>query len=358
LGTYALPGRLVDPATLPDLGRDAEAVGLSSIWVSERWDQKEMGVMLGALGAVTSELHIGCGITHPNTRHPIILAAMGMTMQMLTGGRFELGFGRSAPKMWKTIGLPIVTTEVLRDIAVILSDLWARRPVSYAGALGRFPRMQMSHLWDGPPPPLLLGAVGPETLKVAGEVYDGVFLHAWMSPDAVAGQIVRAREAAETVGRNPDRMRFVATLVCAPGLPPERSEAVVLGRAITYFQVPGYGDMLVRANGWDPHVLEKVRSHPLFNSLRAEVASQEYTLEQLAAVGRLLPTDWVKAAACIGSAADVARKAQEYLDSGATEVVLHGNAPADLAPVVTEFQALIAARADASPRSPSLPIGA
>ncbi|WP_459979679.1 LLM class flavin-dependent oxidoreductase, partial [Mycobacterium avium] len=66
-----------------------------TVWLSERWGTKDLGVIAGALSQVTTSIRIASGITHLQSRHPALLASLAMTAQALSGGRFILGVGRS-----------------------------------------------------------------------------------------------------------------------------------------------------------------------------------------------------------------------------------------------------------------------
>jgi hypothetical protein len=76
LGIYLLPGHSDRPADLLDEVRAAEALGLGSAWISERFDVKEVGALSGAAAAVTNEIWIGSGVTNVDTRHPLLLASL------------------------------------------------------------------------------------------------------------------------------------------------------------------------------------------------------------------------------------------------------------------------------------------
>src|SRR5688572_18420950 len=108
LGAYVLPGPEMNP--LPGLKQttEAERIGLGSVWLSElQGPVKDAGAILGYMGAMTSTIGVGTSITHFGTRHPMVLASWGLTMQVMTGGRFLFGFGRSTPSRWKSWGIPV-----------------------------------------------------------------------------------------------------------------------------------------------------------------------------------------------------------------------------------------------------------
>ena len=143
---------------------------------------------------------IGAAVTHPGLRHPMVLASMGQTLQSLTGERFRLGLGRSAAWRWRQYGAPAPTLASLGDTADMLRRLWRGETVSYHGPAGDFPELRLAQRADVAPPPLLLAAVGPKTLALAGRTFDGVLLHPFLTPDGVRHSIAVVRDAARGRG--------------------------------------------------------------------------------------------------------------------------------------------------------------
>ena len=105
LGIYLLPGHSDRPADLLDEVRAAEALGLGSAWISERFDVKEVGALAGAAAAVTKEIWIGSGVTNIDTRHPLLLAslahhrepALGRPLRARRGTRDRRALGDARP---------------------------------------------------------------------------------------------------------------------------------------------------------------------------------------------------------------------------------------------------------------------
>jgi probable F420-dependent oxidoreductase len=336
LGAYLLPGRVRDPRAAVGQAQAAEHLGLGTVWISERWGTKDLAVLAGAVGQATSEVRIAAGITHFLVRHPVILASTAMTLQALTGGRFVLGVGRSVGPMWTAVGLPQMTNQVIVDSADIVRRLCRGEKVRYDGPAGRYPILKLGDLPDAPPPPLVFAAIGPKSLQLAGEHFDGVLLHPFLTAEAVARSATVAREAAAAAGRDPAAVRVCATVVVAPDLTPDEEEAVVGGRAVTYFQIPSFGEQLAGVNGWDTAPLDRLRSHPQLDGIRGS-ADNVFTRDQLAEVSRLLPREWLETGAAVGSAATCARRLRAYLDAGADELVLHGSTPELLGPLLQHF---------------------
>jgi 5,10-methylenetetrahydromethanopterin reductase len=339
LGSYVLPGGVSDPRPAIEQARHAEAGGLGTVWIGERYDTKDLPTLAGALSQATSRVRIGAAVTHTGLRHPMVLASMGQTLQALSGGRFLLGLGRSARWRWRDYGAPAPTLASLGDCADILRQLWAGETVGYDGPAGRFPRLRLAQRIDGPPPPLLLAAVGPKTLDLAGRSFDGVILHPFLTAAAVARSVRIVRAAATKSGRDLTGFGCYAAVVVAPDRSPQDAEVAVRARAAGYFQVTGLGDALVAANGWNPDDLARYRRHPTLVALGDEQADKALSRQELVEVSRSLPDAWLPSASATGSAADCAKRLHEYLDAGADELVLHGTTSEHLGSLTERFAA-------------------
>ena len=80
LGFYGLAGQPDSSRDLIGEVRTGEALGLGSIFLSERFDKKEIGVLSGAAGAVSDELTVVTAATNHNTRHPMITAGLARSI--------------------------------------------------------------------------------------------------------------------------------------------------------------------------------------------------------------------------------------------------------------------------------------
>lgn len=342
-GTYVLPGRANDPRRGIEEAKEAERIGLGCVWISERYALKEPAVLSGAIGEVTSKIRI-TGTFYATMRHPLVTASVANLMQAMSGDRFRLMFARAVPAYMKMLGSPAITMERLADTISIMRRLWAGGTVKYEGIMGNFPAIKLTDRYEGPPPPVIFTAIGPKSLEFAGEHCDGVLLHPFVSPQGVANSTKIVREAAEKAGRDPMAVRIYHNIIVAPDLPADEEEAVVRGRAITYFELPGFGDLIVDINGWDKAVLDQVRAHPKIAGLNGKPADQAYTRAELVDVGRILPQQWIDEGAAVGSAAQCADQLMAYLDAGADEILLHGSAPKDMGPLTTELKRALAAK--------------
>ena len=339
--TYILPGRVSDPQRGLDEAKEAERIGLGGVWISERYATKEPAVLAGAVSQLTSKVRI-TGTMYVTMRHPLVTASVANLMQQLSGDRFQLLLAKATPDYLGSIGSPNITFPRLADAISLYRRLWRGETINYDGILGKFPAMAMTDRYDGPTPPIIFTAIGPKSLAFAGEHCDGVLLHPFISCEGVAKSARIVREAAEKAGRDPLSVKIYHNIIVAPDLAKAEEEAVVGGRAITYLQAQGFGEVMVETNGWDKAVLDKIRNHPQMLSMKGVNADQAFTREQLVEVSRVLPQSWIDEGAAVGTAAQCAAKLCQFLDAGADEILLHGSAPKDMGPLTVELRKCLA----------------
>jgi probable F420-dependent oxidoreductase len=299
---------------------------------------KDAASVLGYLAHATDRVGLGTSISHFGTRHPMVQASWGATMQVLSGGRFTMGFGRSSNDRWQAWGVPAPTTASMGDYADILRRLWAHEKVSYDGPAGSFRRLHLGEFPDFEPPALLLAAIGPNSLALVGRSFDGVLLHPFTSLRGVAAARATVRQAAEHAGRDPDGVRIVAQVVTAPDLADQEIDHVVRARIASYLFHRGFGELIVDANGWDMGPVEAFRAaaHEATGGDRAPGATPSGRA-RLVEPSRILPEQWLSESAAIGTAAECATILHRFLDAGADEIVVHGTTADRLGPTVEAF---------------------
>ncbi len=331
LGCYGLAGHVDDPRVLLDEVRDAERIGLGSVFLSERFNVKEAATLCGAAAAVSEEVGIATGVTNTPTRHPLVTAAWANTMHELTRGRFALGIGRGIAPLLDIMGIPRITMAQMEDAVGIYRRLWKGEPVvGHDGPAGRYPFLSLGSFDNDIP--VLAACLGFKTMRWAGRVLDGVILHTFVTDDALARCVAEVRAGADEAGRDPASVRVWSVLATLHQPDHERMLRGITGRMATYLQA--YGDALVAMNGWDPAPLERFRADPVVQSVPGAIDAVA-TVEQLEHIQTLIPEVWLPAA--VGAADHCARRVLDQLDAGADGVILHGSAPAELERVVEAY---------------------
>ena len=327
------------PAQGIEDGEAAEALGFHRVWLSERMDIKLADVVLSGIGARTSRLELGTGLVDPCTRHPWMMAAMAGTLQGCYGPRVVLGLGRGDAGWFRGTGIRIPSYRELGDYIEVMPTLWRGEVVDYDGPLGRFDGIGHAETFHGPPPPVWFGGfANPRGARLVAEHCDGVMLVPMMTASAVRAAVGRVREACQAIGRDPAEVRICAPVVTAPELDDEEARQLAHGRSVTYLSVPGYGELLCEANGWDHSVLDAIRRHPKLAGLR-EIADKSFQRHQLMDVAAVVPDELMEECSALGSVASCAAKVQAFRDAGADEVATYGSTPQQNAGLIRAWRA-------------------
>ena len=119
----------------------------------------------------------------------------------------------------------------------------------------------------------------------------------------------------------------------------DRSEQTELeyltARMGTYLQAPGYGELLVDINEWDPATLERFRAAEVVRTMRGGIDSVA-TLDQLREIRDLIPPEWLPAAA--GKSEQCALRFVDQFDAGADGIVIHACKPEEAEPVLAAYR--------------------
>ncbi len=335
LGFYVLAGQPSSSRDLIEEVQTGEELGFGTAFVSERYNKKEAATLSGAAGAVTERIRIETAATNHNTRHPMVTAGYARTMQSLTGGRFVLGLGRGITALQDAYGLSHVTTAQLEDFTDIMRRLFRGEVIfGHDGPAGKFPVLHLDNTLDEYLP-MSIVAFGPNTLALGGRCFDEVILHTYFTDETTQRCVRTVKDAAERAGRDPSSVRVWSCFATiGDHIPNGKRLMKTVGRLGTYLQ--GYGDLLVRTNGWDPAVLERFRADSVVQSVPG--LDTAATTEQLEHVATLIPQDWLEPSAT-GTASQCAAAVRDQLALGCDGVIMHGATPTELAPVVDAYRA-------------------
>ena len=334
LGFYTLAGQPRSSRDLIDEIRAGEELGFGTAFISERYNKKEAAALSGAAGAVSERIRITTAATNHNTRHPMVTAGFARTMQSLTGGRFVLGLGRGVRLMQDAFGIGRITTAQMEDFANLMRRLFRGEVIiGHDGPAGTYPVLHLDATLDEYLP-MSIVAFGPNTLELGGRCFDDVVLHTFFTDETTQRAVATVKQAAEKAGRDPESVRVWACLATVGDHLSEDARLMkTVGRLGTYLQ--GYGEVLVRTNGWDPAVLERFLADDVVASVRGlDIAA---TSEQLQHVATLIPDEWL-AAGATGTPEQCAAGVRHQFDLGCDAVIMHGCTPEELRPVVEAYR--------------------
>jgi F420-dependent oxidoreductase-like protein len=230
----------------------AEASGFTSIWVPQLPNDFDALTAVALMARATSRIELGTAVMPIQTRHPVAMAQQALSTQAVCAGRFTLGLGPSHHWIVEDmLGLPYERpARLVRDYLEVLNAAFAG-PGSVDVENDSFRVHNPLDVTDLAPTPVLLAALAPVMLRVAGEQASGTIL--WMADERAIGDHIAPRitKAAEEAGR--PRPRIVAGLpvvLCDDAeVDAARAKAnVVLGHAE---YSPNYERLLERGDAGD-----------------------------------------------------------------------------------------------------------
>ncbi len=184
---------------------EAEQEGFDGIWFGQIFGTDVLTVIALA-GQRTSRIEMGTSVVPTYTRHPVAMAQQALTVQAAAGGRFTLGLGLShkpvVEGMW---GISYQKPAVhMREYLSVLLPLLKDGRVSFSGEFFRV--NQGLQIPGAQPLPVLIAALAPVMLRIAGEMADGTVT--WMvGPKTLETHIVpRMTKAAADGGRPQPRV--------------------------------------------------------------------------------------------------------------------------------------------------------
>jgi F420-dependent oxidoreductase-like protein len=195
----------------------AEATGFTSIWVPQVPGDFDAFTAITLMGQATERIELGTAVLPIQTRHPIAMAQEALSNQAVCEGRFTLGLGTSHHWVIEDmLGLPYERpAQQMRNYLEVLNAA-LRGPGSVDVENDGYRVHSPMDVTDWGPTPVLLAALGPVMLRLAGEQASGTIL--WMADErAVAQHVVpRITKAASEAGRPAPRViAGVPVAICA-----------------------------------------------------------------------------------------------------------------------------------------------
>ena len=301
-----LPG--IDVRQHVEMAKYADRKGVDSLWVLEtRLVADAIGPM-AVYAAATERIRIGSAVLPLWTRNPALLASTFATLDLLAPGRVVLGLGawweplatRVGVKRQKAVG---ATREVIESVR----HLWAlKEEVSYNGDYVQMDRLYLDHGGTRPHDiKIHIGAVGPQMLRLAGRIADGVILNSNHTVAAVRKAIEHVRQGAESAGRSLDQIELLKNLPVKVGRNKKGLLQEVKPRLALYLAQQPHIEGPTEA---DPELVQRIKA----------VISWPATQEQAIEGAKLIPDELAESLGCYGDEDDVRARLREFKDAGIT----------------------------------------
>jgi F420-dependent oxidoreductase-like protein len=228
---------------------DAETDGFDNVWLGQIFGADAMTVIAMA-GPRTSRIEIGTGVMPIYPRHPFVMAQQAMTVQAATDGRFLLGVGLSHQLVVE--GLWGMSYEhparYMKEYLSVLLPLVRESRVAFSGEL--FRTAAGLQIPDAKPLPVIIAALAPLMLKMAGEMADGTVT--WMTGlKTIETHVVpKITAAADAAGRPRPRVAVALPIAVTEDVAAAREAAGAKFRM--YGQLPNYRRMLDKEGAAGP----------------------------------------------------------------------------------------------------------
>ena len=240
---------------LPSLGEHlrrvevAEEDGFDSFWFPQLFGVDVLTAIAMA-GARTQRIEIGTAVVPTFPRHPVTLAQQALTTQAATGGRLTLGIGvsqKSTIEDWLGLSYDKPASH-MREYLQVLRPLLNEEGVDFSGE--RFRVNAALQVPDALPCPVLVSALGPRMLDIAGELGDGAIV--WLTgPRTIETHVApRITAAASRAGQPPPRVCVGVAVAVTDDKAAARERARRLFRA--YDMLASYRRMLAVEGVQDP----------------------------------------------------------------------------------------------------------
>lgn len=184
------------------LTRQAEGGGFAFGWIFDShvlW--MEPYPLLTLMAMNTKRMHLGTCVTNPATRDLTVTASLFATLNLISGGRMELGIGRGDSSR-RVLGKKPVSWSQLEAAVAEFRELTSAREVQHDGQPTRLS-------WAKDSPRVWIAGYGPKVLHMAGRVADGIILQ-FADPVLIAWCMSFVKEGARAAGRDPSQIEVMS----------------------------------------------------------------------------------------------------------------------------------------------------
>jgi probable F420-dependent oxidoreductase len=289
---------VLGPRAITDIARSAQDLGYQSLWTVEATGTDAFS-LLGSVSAVAPKLDLGTGIIPIQLRAPTLAAMSAATLQALSpDANVWLGVGVSAPGILRQHGIPSTDRPIamMREYVALLRECLTGESVTFEGDFWQVKRFRLGIRQGDRKPKIVMAALNPQMLKLAGEIADGVLLN-YLPASHLTPSIERVR-----AGGNAKIFAYVHAVVGEFAAQAHTARKDLLNYAMS----DSYANMF-RAAGFSVEIDELRKKHADRDRDGALAAISERMIQAI---------DFV------GSESEVAAFVQSYIGAGVEHPIL------------------------------------
>ncbi len=288
-----------------ETAKRAEACGARSLWIAEHMGYRESFVTATAMGLATAAARIFPTSVSPYLRHPTPTAMAIASLAEMLPGRYGVAIGVGNPLYLRESGREVdKPVRALRDYVAALRALLRGESVQQEGHTFTLKGARLA--FTPSPPPVYLTPMGPQMLRLSGEIGDGLVLSAGLTPEFVARSLAIADEGARAKGRDPAQVRKTAYLYFIGGGPLAEQRLKIRQKLAFLFR--------------NENIRDNIASSGLPIDQEAIMAAN--ARRDAATALSLVPEEAADRFAIVGDAAHCRRCIDAYLAAGLDELIL------------------------------------
>ena len=283
---------------VPEIARQAEGMGFKSFWTVEATGTDAF-TLLGAASVAAPKLDLGTGIIPMQLRSPTLAAMSAASLKAINPeAQVFLGVGVSAPGILKQHGLTATDKPIrmMREYVALLRECFSGESVTFEGDYFSTKRFRLGLRLEEEKPKIIMAALNPQMLKLAGEIADGVLLN-YLPASHVNYSVNKVRE-----GGNAKIFAYVHASVSEF----DRAQASARKDLFNYAMADGYAKMFKEAG---------------FRDEVAELREKQKNKDRegaLAAISERM----IQAIDFIGTKSEVSNFINSYIEAGVEHPIL------------------------------------
>jgi 5,10-methylenetetrahydromethanopterin reductase len=295
----------VPPEVEHEIVRIAEDEGIEAIFTMENHHLRDGVTTAAAVAEQSERVKVVMGVLSPFFRHPIEIGITAANLERISGGRSALNLGVGMPETLRRIGIPFSKpVGHMRETLEILALLFSGERFSYEG---EFYQIEKHHLSGDrmEMPPVLISAMGPKLIGLAGEMADGVNLPLASSPEYIALAVEQLEKGLHRAGRSREDLTVYAEVLVEVG---DGSDWSGVRRLLSFHFSSDYFKKVVAPSGKEVD----------FGSIRAAFIRRDFD-----EIEDLVNDDLVHTFSAVGSPEDILSRLEEYERAGADVINLY-----------------------------------
>jgi 5,10-methylenetetrahydromethanopterin reductase len=293
-------------AEMLEVCREAELAGASSLWFAQHMGYRDALIWATAAASVTERATLGPTAISPYLWPPLPVAMAISTLGEFAQGRVILNVSIGNILNLAESGIePVKPIRIMREYVEALRALWAGKPVTHEGELHKLRGAKM--VFDqGRQYPIYIASTGPQMLKLAGEIADGVLLSAGLTLASTQRCLALAAAGVTAKGRDPSALRTCAFINCHVSRDGAAAKAAMLRKLAFLFRSRGHAD--------------NIKSSDLAIDHEAIIAA--HARHDFDGAVRLLPIEAANVFAVAGTPEECRERLQQYLAIGLDEPII------------------------------------